>query len=38
MKTILRQRIKLQSISSWTALPLKMLSRNVCDQWPTYFT
>lgn len=32
MKTILRQRIKLQSSSSWTALSLKMLSRNVGDQ------
>jgi hypothetical protein len=26
MKTILQHRIKLQSISSWTALSLKMLS------------
>lgn len=32
IKTILLQRIKLQSISSWTASSLKTLSRNVCDQ------
>jgi len=32
MKTILWQRIKLQSISSWDALALKILSQNAGDQ------